>query len=244
MKPWVTGPKELLEHAIAHIPGGSSFDFRIALISIDNAVELAIKTFLGLPERSRGAPGPSRRELDQASQSFPELLDLLEKHASAKIQGCDLGDIEWYHRLRNDLYHNGNGITVDAAKVDSYLQIAKLLFEALFGEKIVEQSSPPPDSLGDFIVLWAKLEKRARKLGSQILPKEKSLNDSLLRVMDGLVAKGQITGKYRSRLDTIARTRNEIVHGLSTPEPQRLKELIQELRQLIAEMPQAPEQGA
>src|SRR5258706_2191475 len=98
MKPWVSGPKELLDHAIEHLPLGSAFDHRIALISIDNAVELMIKTFLGLPERARGTPGPSRKELELAGQSFPDLLDLLEKHAADKIQGFELGDIEWYHR--------------------------------------------------------------------------------------------------------------------------------------------------
>jgi hypothetical protein len=241
MKPWVSGPKELLEHAVAHMPLGSAFDHRIALISIDNAVELAIKVFLGLPERARGAPGPGRRELEQASQSFPELLDLLEKHAPDKIRGFELGDIEWYHRLRNDLYHNGNGITVDSDKVDSYLQLAKVLFESLFGEKISEGAKPKPDSIGDFIILWAKLEKRARKLASALLPKTKTLSHSLLQIVDGLIAKGQVPGAYRARLAKVAEARNGIVHGVTQPDPEQLQGLIQEVRLLLAEMPQAPE---
>lgn len=240
MKPWVSGPKELLDHAIAHMPQGSAFDFRIALISIDNAVELAVKVFLGLPERARGAPGPGRRELEQASQSFPDLLDLLEKHAPDKIIGFDLGDIEWYHRLRNDLYHNGNGITVDPEKVDGYLQLAKVLFERLFGEKIAESANPKSDSIGEFIVLWAKLEKRARKLAAQVLPKSKTLSHSLMQIVDGLVAKGLVAGVYRSRLERVAQARNGIVHGVSQPEAAELQTLTKELRLLLAEMPQTP----
>jgi hypothetical protein len=242
MKPWVSGPKELLEHAVVHMLQGNAFDYRIALISIDNAVELAVKVFLGLPERARGAPGPGRRELEQASQSFPDMLDLLEKHAPDKIVGFDLGDIEWYHRLRNDLYHNGNGITVDAEKVDGYLQLAKVLFERLFGEKIAESASPKSDSIGEFILLWAKLEKRARKLASQVLPKTKTLSHSLMQVVDGLIAKGQVSGQYRSRLERVAQARNGIVHGAGQPEPLELHALTKELRLLLAEMPQGLEE--
>ena len=43
-KPWAAGPRELLNHAFEHLAKGKPFDFRIAMISIDNAVELTIKT--------------------------------------------------------------------------------------------------------------------------------------------------------------------------------------------------------
>jgi hypothetical protein len=241
VKPWVSGPKELLEHAIDHLPRGSAFDLRIALISTDNAVELAIKTFMGLPERARGTPGPSRKELEQASQSFPDLLDLFEKQASDRIQGFELGDIEWYHRLRNDLYHNGNGITVDRDKVDGYLQIAKVLFESLFGEQVSRGAVPEHNSLGEFILLWADLERDARDLAVRILPKTKTLEHSLLRIVDGLVAKSRLTGQFRSRLEKVARVRNSVVHGLAKPDPAELEVLTKELRDLTKELANAKE---
>ncbi len=40
-KPWTSGPKELLDHARSHLGSRTAFDCRIAMISIDNAVELA-----------------------------------------------------------------------------------------------------------------------------------------------------------------------------------------------------------
>ena len=42
------------------------------------------------------------------------MLDALEQYAAPKLAGIDLGEIEWYHRLRNQLYHQGNGLTVRA----------------------------------------------------------------------------------------------------------------------------------
>ncbi|SFN90801.1 hypothetical protein SAMN05660284_02499 [Formivibrio citricus] len=82
------------------------------MISIDNAVELMIKTYLGLPKRITGLV-ITRKEFAELSEGFPSLIDGLEQHAPDKLDGIDLGTIEWYHRLRNELYHQGNGLTVE-----------------------------------------------------------------------------------------------------------------------------------
>ena len=123
--PWSEGPKELLQHAVGHIAHDGDFDRRIAMISIDNAVELMVKTFLSLPRRKLGTKGPSRKQLEEASNSFPSVLDLLEEFAGERLTGVSLDEIEWYHRIRNQLYHSGNGITVEVARVQTYLSLAK-----------------------------------------------------------------------------------------------------------------------
>ena len=142
MKPWMTGPVELLRHALEHLKRGPPFDYRISLISIDNAVELTIKTYLGLPKRLRKSDGPSRKKLQEACASFPDLLDLFEGYNSERQKDIELGEIEWYHRLRNTLYHDGSGITVDPDKVDSYLQIAKILCQKLLSIPIQDEVLP------------------------------------------------------------------------------------------------------
>lgn len=238
LKPWTSGPQELIDHAIGHLKGGSPFDCRIAMISIDNAVELSIKTYLGLPKRVRGTDGPSRRELEDASSRFPDLLDLLEMHAEDKLPGVDLGDVEGYHRLRNTLYHDGNGVTVDPQHVDGYLQAAKVLVKALLGIDFeTKEESPPTTKLGELILKWAALERAVRQLAAVHLPKEKSLNVPLFRIVDGLVSKQLVTGAYRSRLDKVAKARNSFVHGVSVPPENQLVELIQELDLLLGELP-------
>lgn len=69
------------------------------MISIDNAVELMVKIYLGLPQRVTSLK-ISRKEYQEFSESFPLLQDALQKYASDKLDGIDLGEIEWYHRLR------------------------------------------------------------------------------------------------------------------------------------------------
>ena len=129
-KPWAAGPKELLDHADFHMSNNKAFDSRIAFISIDNAVEVMIRTFLSLPKRARGRNGPPRKRIDSAF-GFPDLLDLLEEYAEDLISGIELGDIEWFHRIRNSLYHEGNGITVDAEQLKSYRAVAQILYQNL-----------------------------------------------------------------------------------------------------------------
>lgn len=125
LQPWVTGPKEILQHGLSLLHEDFDRNRRLALLSIDNAVELTIKTYLGLPKRVTGIQ-ISRRDFAEISDSFPKMLDALEEHASEFLKGIDLGDIEWFHRLRNQLYHQGNGLTVAREQVEVYAELAKL----------------------------------------------------------------------------------------------------------------------
>src|SRR5690348_9927841 len=111
-KTWASGAVELLRHADSHIDLDSAFDKRIAFISIDNCVETCIRTFLSLPALKSGIK-VSRAELESASPSFPKLVDLLFSNAGARLSGLDSSDIEHYHRIRNRLYHEGTGLSVD-----------------------------------------------------------------------------------------------------------------------------------
>lgn len=224
--PWTDGPKELIQHAVDHLDLGGDFDRRIAMVSIDNAVELTIKTFLGLPERIRGYKGPTRKVLEEANESFPALLDLLETHATQLIVGLSLGDIDWYHRLRNQLYHSGNGITVDSSKVEIYLQLANSLFQSLFGvAPALNRNVAVQTNTGRFLHLWNIFEQGLRRQ----LPKKEDLayfwkRDYLRDVSEDAVS------LYESVLDF----RNELVHNLSVKNAQEITIKIAELEKLIA----------
>lgn len=235
LRPWTSGPRELLEHAALHLTQSTSFDFRIAMISIDNAVELAIKTYLQLPKRVRGTEGPSRKQFEEKSRAFPDLLDLLEEFAVDKLDGVSLGDLEGYHRVRNALYHDGNGVTVDPVHVDSYLQLARVLLKNLLGIAVDEPGAAPPHTLlGQLVLKWGEFEHIVRQLGKSHLPKPKHEFGSLLSVMDGLVSKGLFTGPFRARLNKVANARNEFVHGISVPTESQIQPVIKELDSLLS----------
>ena len=157
LPPWAHGPGEILKHGLELLNDDSDTHRRLSMIAIDNAVELILKTFLGLPKRITGI-SISRKEYQEFSESFPALLDAIEKHAADKIIGIDLGAIEWYHRLRNQLYHQGNGLTVERSNVEIYSALANELFHKLYGVMLVRPKTDKAKLLADFLENWTVLE--------------------------------------------------------------------------------------
>jgi hypothetical protein len=158
---WVSGAIELLRHADSHLNLNTAFDKRIAFISIDNGVETMIRTYLSLPKSKSGVK-VDRKELDETGNSFPKLLALLEKYATAKLTGIDATDIEYYHRIRNTLYHEGTGLSVDDQYIMAYRGIAAVLLENLFNAKTVLPVAED-HSLERLILNWNTIEKIARE---------------------------------------------------------------------------------
>lgn len=209
--PWANGPKEILKHGLDLLKKDSDTNRRLAIISIDNSVELMIKTFLGLPRRITGLK-ITRKEYDEFSESFPKLLDALESHAPDKIIGIDLGEIEWYHRLRNQLYHQGNGLTVEKSNVEIYATLANLLFKNLFGQQLIIQASDPKELLGSFLSGWVVIET-----GIHDLAQEHSLlgtkRNTLLDALRFLMEAGLIPREEYNELNTLRSIRNSVIHG-------------------------------
>src|SRR5437870_10772828 len=92
-KTWASGALELLRHADSHIDLDSAFDKRIAFISVDDCVEVCIRTFLSLPVSKSNVKVP-RKKIEDAANSFPKLLGLLFTDAPARLSGLDADDIE------------------------------------------------------------------------------------------------------------------------------------------------------
>jgi hypothetical protein len=241
LAPWASGPGEILQHGINLLDEDSDKNRRLAMLSIDNAVELMIKTYLGLPKRVTGLR-ISRAEYAQISESFPQMLDALEKHSADRIGGINLGEIEWYHRLRNELYHQGNGLTVERNKVVVYAELAQALFERLFGFALEVRKPHSADLLGDFIALWAKAERfivarafnprRAREWrlhGTGGTPNTRAYVDLLGATKEQNPEMGAVVREL-SELRTI---RNRVVHGdVSALKPEHVSHLRQVIDKL------------
>jgi len=233
-KPWIEGPLELLKHGLEHLQLGSDFDARIAMISIDNAVELMIKTYLGLPPRVTGITGLSRRRYEEISQSFSPLLDGFEEFASDKIVGIELGDIEWFHRLRNQLYHEGNGITVERGKVEGYAEIAKILFSNLFGVGVEDWIEESPYSLvGEFFSNWARLEQELVRLKDKHVIGRPDRLEPPTMLARQLEQAGIIPVSFIQQFTLIRQFRNELAHGFAAPPASDLQSHIATVKKLV-----------
>ena len=180
-QPWASGPAEILEHGLELLAiKDSDKNRRLAIISIDNAVELMIKTYLSLPSRITGLR-ITRRDYAEFSESFPRLLDALEQYAETKLKGVNLGEVEWYHRLRNELYHEGKGLTVERRKVEVYSELAKILFKNLYGIELIPDNRYARDPLAIFMNLWVELERRLHALAAErgVSPYPRALVDGI-----------------------------------------------------------------
>jgi hypothetical protein len=82
--PWASGPGEILRHGLDLLREDTDTKRRLAMISIDNSVELMMKVYLGLPERVTGLKIP-RKEYQEFSESFPALLNALERYAADTV---------------------------------------------------------------------------------------------------------------------------------------------------------------
>lgn len=128
-----------------------------------------MRTFLSLPPAKSGIKVP-RADVEAASNSFPKLVELLFLHASARLPGLDPVDIEHYHRIRNKLYHEGTGLSVDEQYLAAYRSIAAILLKSLFGVVVQKLRGPEPSAMEQLILNWNRVEEvlrqRMRESGS------------------------------------------------------------------------------
>jgi hypothetical protein len=233
--PWASGPAEILKHGLDLLKMDTDTNRRLSMISIDNAVELMLKTYLGLPQRITGL-GISRNEYQEFAESFPKLLDALEKYAGSKLDGIDLGEIEWYHRLRNQLYHQGNGLTVERDKVEVYAELANVLFSNLFGFRLVETEEDETVLLGEFMQAWASFE---RVISEAIASQEVTVNGrppyprEMIQILehDGLVSKAEM-----KEINHIRQIRTDVVHAKTSYKDTLKPDLIKRVKALTVEL--------
>jgi hypothetical protein len=208
--PWASGPGEILNHGLNLLKKrDSDVNRRIAMIIIDNSVELMIKTFLNLPKRITGI-NISRAKYAEFSESFPKLLDALEEYALDKVPELHFGEIEWYHRLRNELYHQGNGLTVERQKVVTYASIAKILFKNLYGFDLLEKEVSKDElDLERYLELWGQFELiiQSRKFNS------KPFDKSTIEILKELENKKYLDKEDLKIIAEYRNYRNKIVHS-------------------------------
>ena len=129
--PWQSGPTELIKYAIEHLHREGEFNQRIAFLLLDVGVETLFKTFLQLPEAVTGTKVSFSERVKASEGNFHELTLGIKKEAENRLDNIDLTHVQFYHDLRNKLYHQGNGITVPADKVEGYAAIAVKCLKSL-----------------------------------------------------------------------------------------------------------------
>ncbi len=203
---WASEAIELLRHADSHIDLESAFDKRIAFISVDNCVETSVRTFLSLPEGKSSVKVP-RKHVDAAENSFPRLVGLLFEYAGARLTGIHPYDIEHYHRIRNRLYHEGTGLSVDNQYLLAYRSIAALLLQSLFGVAYSKGVDQPP-RLDVLILNWNRIQQNIKRRLRHAGIDDKETYKWELTVQANILTFGQV-----QELTEVGMARNRLVHS-------------------------------
>jgi hypothetical protein len=164
LPPWANGPFELLVHAEGHLRSGEDFDRRIALISFDNAIEVAITTYLTLHPIQRGGRTYPKADIEKWLNNYHTKLDFLEAELAARGISwlVDKSHIIWAHDHRNEQYHGGHKGTPEKSVLKIVRDAALWVFSALFDvgdaeaalNKAILDNAPPsvPSPNKDFDV--------------------------------------------------------------------------------------------
>src|SRR6185295_19100074 len=112
---------ELIVHAETHLREGGDFDRRIAHIGFDNAIEVAITTYLSLNPIQRNGKAYPRNDVDKWLVNYHTKLEFLEKEAL--LRGWKLqvpnDEVIFYHDIRNSQYHAGGPGIPESALLES-----------------------------------------------------------------------------------------------------------------------------
>lgn len=160
VKPWARGALELLQHAEEHRLGCRDFDRRVALIGFDNAIESSVITYLSLNPVQRGGHAFPKTEVERWLANFHTKVEFLEQFANLLQKAMPVGrpEIIYYHSLRNDLYHNGNGVVPATEHIDGARQAALWTFSILFecdAEALLEHKNNRDQRDADVVQLSA-----------------------------------------------------------------------------------------
>ena len=169
LKPWTGATFDLIIHAEEHRLTGGDFDRSIAHISYDNAIEVAVTTYLGLHPIQRNGRTYVRDEVDKWLRNYHTKLEFL--NFESKYRGCSLkvpsDEIVHYHNIRNDLYHGGGSGVPKVHDLEEIRSAALDVFAMLFDAPDIEQ------------VLDESIKEREAKDSDQ-----KTRNDLLDKLLD------------------------------------------------------------
>jgi uncharacterized protein YutE (UPF0331/DUF86 family) len=145
--------------------------------------------------------------------------------------------------VRNELYHQGFGLTVERDKVEVYAELARVLFQNLFGCQLIVEESVATDKLGAYISNWVTIEQLLNRLALltfKDMPQGTRPNTATIPHF--LWRDGTIDKSTANALEEMRMIRNEVVHGqvdydstITKDLLQRLENVAQTLRTKIAE---------
>lgn len=136
--------------------GRTDFDKRIALMSFDNAIELCIVTYLSLNPIQRAGRKFETADVERWSKNFHTKIEFLEHYVVSLLAApmrVGRAEIIYFHGLRNDLYHGGNGFVPAEEHLEGIREASLWVFSTLFGYSAEDFLLPERKTSGPVVML-------------------------------------------------------------------------------------------
>lgn len=142
--PWQVGPTELIEFALERMHKAGDFDRRLAFLILDVGVETLFKTYLTLPDNVTQFQTKRGDRYTAVDGNFHELLRGVQSANLNKASTVNFSYVEYYHNLRNTLYHQGNQVTtIPMNQLEGYSRLAVDLLREYLDVDLSANLKPP-----------------------------------------------------------------------------------------------------
>jgi hypothetical protein len=242
--PWQNGPKELIEHALYHLHLHTDFDQRIAYLLLDVGVETIFKTFLTLPQDVTQSQGSYSKREEAATGNFHNLVNGVRDAAEARVTATNLSHIEFYHDLRNKLYHQGNGITIPTDKVQEYAKLAVELLRILLDVDLSNDLAKPAieaNRLAEIQKLRDRINEQKNSISKALENLNLIIQETIEKIEPKLVLPSfsrlyySVRSKYTETYYTHEGNKFERLSEDSQKRQQFINEIVQLLHSLISD---------
>jgi len=130
-KPWQITPTELIKKAIEFLELDTELDRQTAFLLMDVGIETLFKIFLLLPESVTKTEVGYRKRKDATEGNFHILIETMKEAGEDQLEGLNLDRVEYFHGIRNKLYHQGDGVIPTKSNSEEYAALAVLLLDRL-----------------------------------------------------------------------------------------------------------------
>jgi hypothetical protein len=228
--PWARGPFELIRHADGHLKDAADTDRRIALIGFDNAIEVCIDVFIKLHPKLRRGVELKNEDVAKATRNYHTKIEWLDKYAEEKQFKLDFSieEIVWYHSLRNELYHSGNGMVPEMEVLESARSAALGVFLTLFGADVspllggempkrAARSEralfPAQNDEMELLRLFIDFERALQQALAVVAPQKSARTTSVRQMWDEYSALAKTPSAWNAVVQKASTIRNQIAHG-------------------------------
>lgn len=120
-RPWQVMPAKIIKLALEHAEKDDDFDHQVAYLLLDIGVEAALKALL------------VNKGHNVEKIFFPELLKKVKEELSKANPDLvrQIDDVNYFHGIRNKLYHQGEGVRPTEDNLKRYSELAKRIIEEI-----------------------------------------------------------------------------------------------------------------